>query len=288
MGHEIFLALLMGIITDLCLDWSTNLSHWLARRAVAGVPRRHRDRWLEEWLADIDRRPRVLRLLLALDLFRAAAKLRLDYHSIARHRRGYARLSTNLLAAAMKRAFDIVVASFLLWLIGPCMLVSALAIRINSPGRIFIRLRRVAPDGRAFSIYKFRTVYTDYLDRPFSDRVTRVGAFLRLSSLDELPQLLNVLQGSMSLVGPPARHPAMHEELMKSGIGYGSDLRGVKPGLTGWAQMNEDYMIDEKTLRKGIAQDKAYVRRWSPIVDLRILTRALERSILQRIWPPRD
>jgi lipopolysaccharide/colanic/teichoic acid biosynthesis glycosyltransferase len=80
----------------------------------------------------------------------------------------------------------------------------------------------------------------------------------------------------------------MHEELMKSGIGYGSDLRGVKPGLTGWAQMNEDYMIDEKTLRKGIAQDKAYVRRWSPIVDLRILTRALERSILQRIWPPRD
>lgn len=170
-----------------------------------------------------------------------------------------------------------VVALVLLW---PVMLVLAIAIKCTSAGPVIFKQRRYGLDGEEIIVYKFRsmTVMEDGNSiRQASrndQRLTRIGAFIRRTSLDELPQFINVLQGRMSIVGPRPHATAHNEQYRKIIKGY-MIRHKVRPGITGWAQVN-GYRGETDTLEKmqgRIAHDLDYLRNWSPWLDLRIIAR---------------
>ena len=179
-----------------------------------------------------------------------------------------------------KRAGDIALASLALILLSPLMLLSALAIKLDSAGPAIFRQRRIGFDGQAFSIYKFRTmrVMEDgpqiAQTRRGDPRVTRIGRLLRQSSIDELPQLFNVLKGDMALVGPRP-HAIAHDDQYRALISSYAFRHHVKPGITGWAQVNgqrgETQRIE--AMEKRIELDLWYIDNWSLTLDLRILWR---------------
>lgn len=184
---------------------------------------------------------------------------------------------------AAKRTIDIVGALLLLAVTAPIWIIAAVAIKLDSPGRIFFKQTRVGRSGRPFTIYKFRTMQSDadaqkvlYLDLNEADgpyfklqsdpRVTRVGRSLRRFSIDELPQVLNVLLGTMSLVGP---RPALPSEVCD----YPDWVRrrlAVRPGLTGLWQVSGRFLL---SFPEGANLDVTYVDEWSLALDLRILAR---------------
>ncbi|MBE3640452.1 exopolysaccharide biosynthesis polyprenyl glycosylphosphotransferase, partial [Mangrovicoccus algicola] len=185
-----------------------------------------------------------------------------------------------------KRAFDLLFGSLALLLLSPVMAAAALAIRLDSPGPVFFTQWRHGLAGRHIPVLKFRSMYHDRADhggtrvvrRGGDARVTRVGAFLRRSSIDELPQLFGVLRGDLSLVGPrphalDARSAGMDPfaELVED---YASRHR-LPPGLTGWAQINglRGGIDAPEQLRARVAHDLYYIENWSLWFDLRILLR---------------
>jgi putative colanic acid biosysnthesis UDP-glucose lipid carrier transferase len=183
----------------------------------------------------------------------------------------------------LKRLEDLVLASIMLILTSPIMLASALAIKLTSEGPVLFRQWRYGLNGQAIKIYKFRTM-TVCEDGYFFNQATRndprvtcIGALLRCTSLDELPQLLNVLQGRMSLVGPRPHPVALNEEYRKLVPGYMLRHK-VKPGITGLAQVNglrgETDTLDK--MKKRVELDLQYLQRWSVFLDLKI--------ICQTIW----
>ncbi len=181
------------------------------------------------------------------------------------------------MTGVLKRASDIVLAAAGLLLAVPLMTIIAIQVRRSSPGPVFFRQRRYGLDGREFMVYKFRTM-TVCEDDPlmqatrFDLRVTRVGAFLRRTSLDELPQLLNVLEGSMSLVGPRPHAVAHNEHYRKLVAGYMLRHK-VRPGITGLAQVNglRGETTDIERMRQRVAYDLDYLKNWSLGLDIRIL-----------------
>ncbi len=184
--------------------------------------------------------------------------------------------------SVIKRASDIVIASIIQIMLLPIMLLIALAVKLSSPGPAIFRQRRYGLYGEEIIVYKFRsmTVADDGAvvnqAKKNDARVTKVGAFLRRSSLDELPQFINVLQGRMSIVGPRP-HAVAHNELYRKLI-KGYMLRHkVKPGITGWAQVNglrgETETLDKMQAR--IEYDLDYVRNWSLSLDLWIIMRTV-------------
>ena len=182
----------------------------------------------------------------------------------------------------MKEGVDLVLSSILLILLAPLLATIALAIRIDSPGPVLFRQKRHGFNNRLFDVLKFRTMRQHSCD-PFAtgqtarrdERITRVGAFLRKSSLDELPQLLNVVRGEMSLVGPRPHAIGMRtaDRLSHEIVGEYAHRHRVKPGITGWAQVNgcRGAMSDPADLRRRIAYDFYYIDNWSPILDFKIL-----------------
>ena len=179
---------------------------------------------------------------------------------------------------AIKRAIDFVLASAGLLLLLPFMLAVAIAVRLSSPGPIIFRQKRYGLDGLEISVYKFRTmkvVENGQLVRQATkddDRVTPIGRVLRRYSIDELPQLINVIQGRMSLVGPRPHAVAHNEEYRKLIKGY-MIRHKVRPGITGLAQVNgcrgETSRLEEMEAR--VEYDLEYLRRWSPTLDMRII-----------------
>jgi len=172
---------------------------------------------------------------------------------------------------ALKRITDIVVACVGLLVLSPFFLVTALAIKLSSPGPVFFRQERVGKDGRIFRIFKFRTMIPNAVEHPLGyftndhdPRVTPVGRFLRHYSLDELPQLINILRGEMSLVGP---RPTLEYQVAKYDEVQKRRLL-VKPGVTGLAQINGRNAL---TWPQRIEYDVEYVQRWSYWLDLWIL-----------------
>jgi len=189
-----------------------------------------------------------------------------------------------------KSVFDRITASILLVVLAPLLLAVALAIRLDSPGPILFLQPRIGFNNRPFRIYKFRTMYhemTDLLaDRQTvrgDPRITRVGKWLRKLSLDELPQLLNVLDGSMSLVGPRPHAPNTKAagQLFQDVVPDYPVRHRVKPGITGWAQVNgwrgETRTVEQ--VRKRVEFDLYYARNWSLLFDLRILVLTLLREV---------
>jgi Undecaprenyl-phosphate glucose phosphotransferase len=184
----------------------------------------------------------------------------------------------------LKAAEDRVLASLALLFLGPLMLLIALAIKLDSPGPVFFRQPRRGFNSRLFQVWKFRTMYHDRADLACATqttrndpRITRVGAILRKTSLDELPQLLNVLNGDMSLVGPRPHAVAtkaagrLFEEVVRE---YAARYR-VRPGITGWAQVNgwrgETDTVEK--IEKRVEYDIHYIENWSIGLDLWILIR---------------
>jgi putative colanic acid biosynthesis UDP-glucose lipid carrier transferase len=184
--------------------------------------------------------------------------------------------------AVLKRVSDLVMSSLFLLLTLPTLLLVALAVKISSPGPVLFRQYRYGLGGERIMIYKFRTMVVQkddgLLDQATKDdkRVTRVGAFLRRTSLDELPQLFNVLGGSMSIVGPRPHAVAHNEQYRKLIEGY-MIRHKVRPGMTGWAQVN-GFRGETQTLEKmqrRVECDLDYMRNWSLSLDLWIVVRTI-------------
>ena len=192
---------------------------------------------------------------------------------------------------AIKHAMDRVLAVILLVVLSPLMLLSALAIRLSSPGPILFRQRRVGRDGKLFDLYKLRSmrvaadppkVVDGVTDTAFEfllagaapggvegeDRRTAVGRLLRACSLDELPQLINVVRGDMSLVGPRPERPEFVELFRQDVRRYG-DRHRVKSGITGWAQVHG--LRGQTSLAERVEWDNYYITHWSLGLDLKIL-----------------
>ncbi|HEV8616453.1 MAG TPA: undecaprenyl-phosphate glucose phosphotransferase [Methylomirabilota bacterium] len=181
----------------------------------------------------------------------------------------------------LKRGFDLVLGALALLGALPVMLVVALAIRLTSAGPVLYRQERMGLDGRRFAMLKFRTMRLDaeaesgpQWARPDDPRSTPVGAVLRRWSVDELPQLVNVLRGEMSLVGPRPERPSFVEEFRRRVPGYMLRHK-VKAGMTGFAQING--WRGNTSLKKRIEYDLYYIERWSLGFDLRILLQTLWR-----------
>ncbi|MEN6450525.1 MAG: undecaprenyl-phosphate glucose phosphotransferase [Thermoguttaceae bacterium] len=182
----------------------------------------------------------------------------------------------------MKRLCDLVIGSGLLLLAAAPMAIIAAAIKLSSPGPVFFRQRRYGLDGREIRVWKFRTMTVCEDGRKAvqavknDPRITRLGAVLRSTSLDELPQLFNVLEGTMSLVGPRPHPDALNEEF-RTQIGGYMLRHKVKPGITGLAQVNGwrgETDVPEK-MQKRIEFDHRYIREWSLWLDIRILLKTV-------------
>jgi lipopolysaccharide/colanic/teichoic acid biosynthesis glycosyltransferase len=183
------------------------------------------------------------------------------------------------LRSPLRRAIDFVVAAVALVLVSPLLALAAVAIRLESPGHALYRQRRVGLDGAPFEVYKLRTMVTGAetmgaglaVDEG-DERITRVGALLRRTSLDELPNLLNVVRGEMSLIGP---RPTVQVQVDR----YTERQRGrllVRPGITGWAQVNGRASLPWK---ERIELDLHYVERATPLMDLRILLTTIRMAV---------
>ena len=182
----------------------------------------------------------------------------------------------------LKRLEDIVLSSIILTLIAVPMLFIAVGVKLSSPGPVLFKQRRYGLDGRAIRVWKFRTMTVcedgDKVTQAKKNdtRITPFGAFLRRTSLDELPQFINVLMGSMSIVGPRPHAVAHNEEYRKLISGYMLRHK-VPPGITGWAQVNgwrgETETLDK--MKKRIEFDLWYIRSWSLWLDLKIIFRTI-------------
>jgi exopolysaccharide biosynthesis polyprenyl glycosylphosphotransferase len=183
---------------------------------------------------------------------------------------------------ALKRSFDIVAASLILVLSAPLLLIIAALIRLDSPGPVLFRQRRYGFNQQPFRIFKFQTMTTTddgnviVQATRHDPRITRIGRVLRRYNLDELPQLLNVIAGQMSLVGPRP-HALAHDREFERKIALYARRHNVRPGITGWAQVNGlrgETDTNEK-LAKRIAFDHWYIDNWSFWFDIAILLRTI-------------
>jgi sugar transferase (PEP-CTERM system associated) len=177
----------------------------------------------------------------------------------------------------VKRAFDLFCAIILLVLSLPVMLVTALLIKLESPGPVLYRQERTGLHGRSFSIAKFRSMRNDAEKdgKPVwaaanDARVTRVGAVIRRLRIDELPQLFNVLLGEMSLVGPRPERPYFVEQLTQE-IPFYALRHSVKPGVTGWAQVRYPYGATVEDSQEKLQYDLYYVKNHTLFLDLLVL-----------------
>ena len=190
------------------------------------------------------------------------------------------RAPMSMVDRAVKRSVDLVIATFALVAIAPILVATSLAIKLDSPGPVIFRQRRNGFNQKQFVIYKFRTmtVLEDGREvvqaRRNDRRITRVGQFLRRSSIDELPQLFNVLKGEMSLVGPRP-HALAHDDHYTELIDDYCMRHHVKPGITGWAQVNgfRGETAREEQMKKRVDLDLFYINNRSLLLDFRIMVR---------------
>jgi exopolysaccharide biosynthesis polyprenyl glycosylphosphotransferase len=188
----------------------------------------------------------------------------------------------------VKHMIDRVIALLALIALAPVLLVLGLAVGLSSPGSVIFRQRRVGRDGRVFELLKFRTMLAGHGGRltlragaapggiEGPDRRTRVGRWMRSSSLDELPQLVNVLRGEMSLIGPRPERPEFAEQFAREIDGY-DDRHRVRSGITGWAQANG--LRGQTSIADRVEFDNHYINNWSPGLELRTVALTLAEVV---------
>jgi len=190
----------------------------------------------------------------------------------------------------LKRAEDVLLSLLILLLVSPLLLLIAIGIKLDSPGPVLYRQRRHGWDGRQIEVWKFRSMHMhrepdgEVIQAQRDDpRLTRFGALLRRTSLDELPQFFNVLQGRMSIVGPRP-HAVEHNQAYVQLIEHYALRHKVKPGITGWAQVNgwrgETDTVEK--MRRRIEHDLYYIEHWSLLFDLRIIALTMVRGFTDR------
>ena len=185
-----------------------------------------------------------------------------------------------------RRALDVIGSLLLLAFAVPLLLLVAFLIRVDSTGPVLYRQSRVGLHGRIFTMLKFRSMRVDAevagpcwaTDR--DPRMTRIGAFIRATRIDEVPQLLNVLRGEMSLVGPRPERPHFVQQLAAIIPRY-NERTHVLPGITGWAQINYPYGASVEDARAKLAFDLFYINNRALLLDLRILLRTIPVVLLR-------
>ncbi len=195
--------------------------------------------------------------------------------------------SGRMLSSLFKRLFDVAASALLLLLTAPIVLITAIAVKWESAGPAFYRQRRVGRYGEPFDVLKLRSMRQDAevdgkavwaeKDDP---RITRVGRFIRKTRIDELPQCWSVLKGEMSFVGPRPERPQFVDDLEQK-LNYYAERHMVKPGITGWAQINYPYGASIEDSRHKLEYDLYYAKNYSPFLDLLILLQTI-RVVL---WP---
>jgi sugar transferase (PEP-CTERM system associated) len=192
------------------------------------------------------------------------------------------------LTRAAKRGVDMVLAIAGMVLAAPLMALTAIAVRLDTPGPVVYAQERVGEHGRTFMVYKFRSMLADaerggtpIWARDKDDRVTRVGRIIRLTRLDEIPQLWNVLRGDMSFVGPRPERPFFVEQLAEA-IPFYRQRHAVKPGVTGWAQVRYRYGASIEDAREKLRYDLYYIKHMSIIFDLTIVFDTVKVILLRK------
>lgn len=188
-----------------------------------------------------------------------------------------------------KRATDILISTAAIIGLSPVLIVSAVLIKLDSPGPVIFRQKRVGSNGEFFEIYKFRTMRQGTPDLPTDQMqklpspITKIGAILRKTSIDELPQLFNVLRGEMSLVGP---RPALYNQTDLTAMRQEAGVLTFPPGITGWAQVNgRDELPDDVK----VSYDKWYVDNWNYWLDWRIMFATVSTVLTSRgVVDPRN
>lgn len=195
--------------------------------------------------------------------------------------------------AVCKRLLDLALGLVLLVLLLPLLVAVAIVVKLDSPGPVLFRQPRLGFNDRPFTVLKFRSMYANSSDlmanrqtSRLDPRVTRVGRWLRKLSLDELPQLLNVLSGDMSLVGPRphAPHTRAGGRLLKDAMAEYVIRHQVKPGITGWAQVNgaRGELVTTDDLRRRVTYDLEYIQKWSVWFDIRIISMTVLREVFSK------
>lgn len=187
-----------------------------------------------------------------------------------------------------KRGFDIALSLLGIALSLPLLPLVALAVKLDSPGPVLFRQRRVGEGNRDFSILKFRTMCQDAEKKTGAvwavendPRITRIGGFLRKTRLDEIPQLFNVLRGDMSFIGPRPERPEFVEQLSEK-IPYYAKRHYIKPGVTGWAQICYPYGASEEDALEKLRYDLYYIKNYSLLLDLLIVVETIKTVIYGR------
>jgi sugar transferase (PEP-CTERM system associated) len=191
------------------------------------------------------------------------------------------------LQAMLKRVFDVVASIVLLIVTAPILLVTAAAVKLTSPGPVFYRQERVGLNGEPFMLLKFRSMRTDAEADGVprwaavnDSRITPVGNFIRKTRIDEIPQIFNVLSGSMSFIGPRPERPFFVDQLREA-IPYYFERHRVKPGISGWAQLNYPYGASIEDAKEKFQFDLYYIKNYSLFLDLIVLIQTA-RVVL---WP---
>jgi sugar transferase (PEP-CTERM system associated) len=189
--------------------------------------------------------------------------------------------------AAIKRAFDILSGVILLILTLPIACLTAMAVRLESPGGVFYRQERIGLNGRPFMLLKFRSMRADAerdgvpkWAQVNDERVTRIGSFIRKVRIDEIPQVVNVLKGDMSFIGPRPERPFFVDELRQI-IPYYAERHRVKPGISGWAQLNYPYGASIEDAKEKFQYDLYYIKNYSLFLDLIVLI----QTVRVIVWP---
>jgi sugar transferase (PEP-CTERM system associated) len=185
----------------------------------------------------------------------------------------------------LKRYMDIMASLLGLILFSPVGLLVSIAIKIDAPGPIFYRQERVGEDGKIFKLLKFRSMQVDaekngpIWAKADDERITRVGRVIRKIRLDEIPQMINVLKGEMSFVGPRPERPFFVGQL-KNEIPFYSYRHSVKPGITGWAQIRYRYGASKEDALEKLKYDIYYIKHMSPLLDLMIISKTIKIVLL--------
>ena len=184
-----------------------------------------------------------------------------------------------------KRVFDVLAAFGLIVFLAPLLVLTAIAIRLDSKGPVLYRQRRIGFHGEEFEIFKFRSMRIDAEKdgarwaAADDDRITRVGRFIRRTRIDEIPQAINILRGEMSFVGPRPERPEF-VTLLEKEIPHYHERHLVKPGITGWAQVKHEYTASVEGARTKLTYDLFYVKHFSLLLDLLIVLMTVRVALL--------
>lgn len=248
-----------GIVADLhCQELPREWTRFLARCTLAGIPVLHTQQLIES----------------------LTGRVRIDQLS----ENGFGNLQPSPIYNLLKRTVDFIAVFLFLPIFVPIMLVTAIAIKLDSKkDSIFYTQKRMGYRGKPFTMYKFRSMRSDVLGKGFTageedPRITRVGTFIRKYRIDELPQILNVLKGQMSFIGPRPESSEL-SQWYEQDVAFFSYRHIVRPGLSGWAQVNQGYAAEVDGMTIKLQYDFYYIKNFSLWLDLLIVARTL-RTIL--------